>query len=492
VKSLFARLMFAFALVILITVAIIFVIVNQTTTNEFRAYTFRGGQTSLDSIANELGAYYAARGSWQGVEQYFAQMYGTGGGRGRGTPALAGITLSLADASGTIIASRDSAQVGHKVTSAQLAASVPIRVSGQSVGALLAASQNLATFDAQQQEFLWRVNVSSLLAGGVAGVLALTLGFFLFYQITAPLHALTTAARKIAVGDFSVRLASSRDDELGQVSRAFNAMAEALAHSETARRHMLADIAHELRNPLGILQGQLEAMLDGVFPLSNEQIASLYDETLLLARLVNDLRDLALADAGELQITRQPTDLGALIEKTMSAFTWQANEKQITLTLTCANDLPRVNIDAQRIEQVLRNLMSNALRHTPAGGAVRIECAEIKSQKSESRGQRAESRGQRAEDRDQRSEDRDQRSEGGDQKSVVRVRVSDTGSGISREDLPHVFERFWRGDKARARAGGGTGLGLAIAQRLILAHGGTIGVESEAGRGATFWFTLPK
>jgi len=464
VKSLFARLMFAFALVILITVAIIFVIVNQTTTNEFRAYTFRGGQTSLDSIANELGAYYAARGSWQGVEQYFAQMYGTGSGRGRGTPVMAGITLSLADASGTIIASRDSAQVGHKVTSAQLAASVPIRVSGQSVGALLAASQNLAAFDAQQQEFLWRVNVSLLLAGGVAGVLALTLGFFLFYQITAPLHALTTAARKIAAGDFTVRLASPRDDELGQVSRAFNAMAEALAQSETARRHMLADIAHELRNPLGILQGQLEAMLDGVFPLSNEQIASLYDETLLLARLVNDLRDLALADAGELQIARQPTDLGALIEKTMSAFTWQANEKQITLTLTCANDLPRVNIDAQRIEQVLRNLMNNALRHTPAGGAVRVECAEIKSQ----------------------------RAEGGDLKSVVRVRVSDTGSGISREDLPHVFERFWRGDKARARAGGGTGLGLAIAQRLILAHGGTIGVESEEGRGATFWFTLPK
>lgn len=455
-KSLFVRLMFAFALVILIAIAIIFVIVNQTTTNEFRAYTFRGGTTNVEQIARELGAYYVARGNWQDVDQYFAQVLGASAGRGRGTPMMTGVALLLADPSGTIIASREGAHIGQKATSAQLAASIPIQVDGRTVGALIASSQNLAAFDAQQQEFLARVNLSLLLAGVIAGALALLFGFFLFYQITSPLNALTTAARKIAAGDLAARVANPRDDEIGQVGRAFNAMAEGLAQSETARRNMIADIAHELRNPLGVLQGQLEAMLDGVFPTTNEQIASLHDETLLLARLVGDLRDLALADAGQLQITRQLADLRALIEKTTSAFALQANEKNIALTTPCVENLPRVNIDAQRIEQVLRNLIGNALRHTPEGGAVKIECSVVSGQPS-----------------------------------AVSVRVSDTGPGISREDLPRVFERFWRGDKARARAGGSAGLGLAIAQQLIAAHNGTIGVDSETGRGATFWFTLP-
>lgn len=456
-NSLLVRLMFAFALVIFITIAIIFVIVNQTTANEFRAYTFRGGATALDALARELEAYYAARDSWQGVEQYLRQRMDTGAGIGRGrggTPLMAGVALWLADSDGTIIASRDGTNLGQKATSVQLSNGIPILVGGKSVGVLIAASSSLTALDAQQQEFLWRVNLSLLLAGGIAGVLALGLGFFLFYQITAPLNALTHAARQIATGDFSVRLPPSRNDAIGQVSRAFNAMAEALAQSETLRRQMIADIAHELRNPLGILQGQLEAMLDGILATTSEQIVSLYDEVLLLARLVNDLRDLALADAGQLRLTRQPTDLRALIEKTLGAFTLQTSDKQISLDMTCPDDLPRVNVDAQRIEQVLRNLVSNALRYTPEGGRISVHCARSGTQ-------------------------------------AIEVRVSDTGQGIPREDLPHVFERFWRGDKSRARAGGGAGLGLAIARQLILAHNGTMGVESEVGRGTTFWFTLP-
>lgn len=462
-QSLFVRLMFAFALIILIAVTIIFVIVNQTTANEFRAYMFHGGMTPFDQIARELGAYYAARGSWQGVERYFAQGFDggmgamMGGSRGRwGTFQMRGASPMLADQNGSVVATRDGSGVGQKATSAQLDSGVPIQVDGQTVGTLVSSSLNTALLDAQQQEFLTRTNLSLLLAGVVAGALALVFGFLLFYQITAPLHALTTAARKIAAGDFTARVANPRDDEVGQVGRAFNAMAEGLAQSEAARRNMIADIAHELRNPLGVIQGQLEGMLDGVFPTTGEQIASLYDETVLLARLISDLRDLALADAGQLQITRQPTNLRALIEKTASAFALPANEKNISLTTQITEPLPQLNLDAQRIEQVLRNLIGNALRHTPEGGTVRVECTAV----------------------------------GGRQSAVI-ARVSDTGAGISREDLPHVFERFWRGDKSRSRAGGGAGLGLAIAKQLIAAHGGAIGVESEAGRGATFWFTLP-
>ena len=195
-------------------------------------------------------------------------------------------------------------------------------------------------------------------------------------------------------------------------------------------------------------------MIDGVFPTTPDQLASLHEETLLLARLVEDLRELALADAGQLQINRAPSDLGALIEKTVATFAPQARVKEIAMSADIARDLPRANIDEQRIEQVLRNLIGNALRHTPANGAIMMRALIARA-------------------------------------GLVRVSVADTGEGIAAEDLPNVFDRFYRGDKPRSRAGGGAGLGLAIARQLVRAHGGAIGVESEPGRGATFWFTLP-
>ncbi len=462
-KSLLVRLMAAFGLVILIAVTIIFGIVNQATTNEFRAYMFRGQMTQVDRIANELAAYYSARGSWQDVEQFFAQSFGGMSGQMMMSSAtrertvmpgmMANAGFMLVDPNGVVLAGRDAGVLGHRAPDAQIAKGIPILAQGKPVGLLIDQTPTAAVFDAQQQEFLMRANVSLLIAGGIAGLIALTLGFVLFRQITAPLDAVARAAQQIAAGDLAARVAHPRDDEIGQVARAFNAMAVSLAQSESARRNLIADVAHELRNPLGVMQGQLEGMLDGVFPLTNEQVASLHDETLLLARLVDDLRDLALADAGQLRILCAPTELGALIEKTVGAFAVQAAERDIMLQTTIAPNLPPLDLDAQRIAQVLRNLLGNALRYAPAGSGVRVQCA-------------AEAAG-------------------------VRVQVTDAGQGIAPEDLPRVFERFWRGDKSRSRAGGGAGLGLAIAKQLVAAHGGEIGVASELGRGTTFWFRLP-
>ena len=200
-------------------------------------------------------------------------------------------------------------------------------------------------------------------------------------------------------------------------------------------------------------------MLDGVFPTTPEQVASLHDETLLLTRLVDDLRDLALADAGQLSLHREVTDLCALVERTTDAFQAQAAEKQIALRYDLAENIPRVSVDAQRIEQVLRNLISNALRYTPAGAQVTVKLARAGN--------------------------------------AARVEVSDTGPGIPADAREHVFDRFWRGDKSRSRALGGSGLGLAIAKQWIEGHGGQIGVISHVGgatpqsSGTTFWFTLP-
>lgn len=470
-QSLFFRLMGAFALVIVVGFAIVYVIANQATANEFRFFMFRGEMVAVQDIANQLADYYRARGNWNGVETVLPRSANSSGGMGGG-PMMGGTMMGgammgaprmwLADTRGVIVAGTDNSRQGQSVTPAELADGTSIRVDGQTVGTLLvnAGATNAAT-DPSSQDFLSRVNHSLLLAGLAAAIIALALGFVLFRQITAPLDALTRATQKIAAGDLGTRapLGVRGDDEISRLGRSFNAMAENLEHSETARRNMLADVAHELRNPLGVIQSHLEAMLDGVFPTNAEQIASLHDETMLLTRLVDDLREIALADAGQLSIHRAPADLGALVERVTDAFQAQAAEHQIALRCEAGATLPLLNMDAQRIEQVLRNLISNALRYTPSGGTVSVKV------------------------------NRDA--------TTARVEVCDTGPGIPADALPHVFERFWRGDKSRARALGGSGLGLAIAQQWIEAHGGQIGVRSQAGMaaaqqsGTTFWFTLP-
>lgn len=463
-KSLFFRLMGAFAIIIVVGVVIVAFIANQITASEFQQFMFRGQMVRAQDLANELAAYYRARGTWNGVSALLSNNAGEmmmGGMMGGGG-------LWLADDNGTIVASSDNTRLGQTISASERADGIPIQVNGQRVGFLIADSQMMhGVTDAAAQDFLAQVNRSILLAGIVATLIALVLGFILFRQITAPLDALATASDKIAHGDLTARAPVRGEDEIARVGRSFNAMADQLARSEAARRNMLADIAHELRNPIGVIQSHLEAMQDGVFPLNQEQVASLHDETLLLARLVGDLRELALADAGQLTLHRAPTDLRALVERVVNTFQAQANAQHITLTASVQETVPLLNLDAQRIEQVLRNLLSNALRYTPTNGTVMVKATQ--------------------------------------EKNFARVEVRDTGTGIAPEDLPHVFERFWRGDKARSRRQGSTGLGLAIAKQLVEAHGGQIGVESVIGgeveqengtaiprqKGTMFWYTLP-
>jgi len=459
----------AFALVILVGYSIVYVIANQATANEFHFFMFRGQMVATQDIANQLADYYRARGSWDGVESALPRDANPPGGM-MGGAMMGAPSLWLADARGVVVAGTDNSRRGQPVAPAELAldGGTAIRVNGQTVGTLLVDAGTIdIAMDPSSQEFLDQVNRSLLLAGLAAAIIALALGFILFRQITAPLDALTHATQKIATGDLKTRAVVRGEDEISRLGRSFNAMAENLEHSETARRNMLADVAHELRNPLGVIQSHLEAMLDGVFPTIPEQIASLHDETLLLTRLVDDLRDLALADAGQLSLHREATDLRALVERTTDAFQAQAAERQIALQHDLAEHLPLLNLDAQRIEQALRNLISNALRYTPADARVTVKLARAGN--------------------------------------AAQVEVSDTGPGIPADALEHVFERFWRGDKSRARALGGSGLGLAIAKQWIEAHGGQIGVTSQVAgvavqeggnvpprqSGTTFWFALP-
>jgi two-component system OmpR family sensor kinase/two-component system sensor histidine kinase BaeS len=241
--------------------------------------------------------------------------------------------------------------------------------------------------------------------------------------------------------------------EVANVAHAFNDMAASLQKAEHLRRNMVADVAHELRTPLSVMQGTLSAQLDGLFPLDLAETAKLYDETRLLSRLVDDLRELAQAEAGQLQLNIGAIDLKHIITATVSAFDGVASEKQISLSDESAHQLPQVKADSERVAQVLRVLVSNALRHTPANGTITIAAAPSAD--------------------------------------CVEVSVRDIGDGIEPAELPYVFDRFWRGDKSRARETGGSGLGLAIARQLIEAQDGAIGVESTIGQGSRFWFRLP-
>jgi signal transduction histidine kinase len=292
------------------------------------------------------------------------------------------------------------------------------------------------------------------LTGIAAGGIALLLTFFLLRQTTAPLRALNEAAQKISQGDLSHRVTVHSDDEFGHVARSFNQMASSLEKTEQVKRNMIADIAHELRTPISIVRAGLEGLMDGVLPATGESFAGLHTKTLLISRLVDDLHQLALADAGQLAIHKTECDLRELLRHIETTVGAQLEDQQIQWMSEIPPDLPSVQADVQRMEQVLLNLLSNAMRYTPVGGVIRVKAFAIDNRQ-------------------------------------IQVSVCDSGPGIPEDALPHVFDRFYREDKSRARSSGGSGLGLAIAKALIEAHNGRIWAENAPGSGTCFHFTLP-
>lgn len=462
-NRLWVKLTAAFLAIALAAIGVVALLTLRTTDNQFRQYIVASGMGVPDAIAASLEDFYARNGTWTGVETLLASAGPGGmgmGGMGRGsrtTSGMAGPSLAVADTEGRVVASRSGEMVGELLPADILGQGIALIQDGRRTGTLLNIRPTEVVLDAQAEAFLHQVQSSLLWAALGAAALSLLLGILLSRLLTAPLVRLTHAAQAVASGDLSQRVDIRSRDETGELGRAFNEMAASLAEAETMRKNLIADVSHELRTPLSVVQGNLQALLDGVYPLEMAQVASLYDETRLLTRLVDDLHDLALADAGRLRLEQAPVDINGLVRAAAAQFAPVAESSGVPLELEedvdALGEPPFVLGDADRLAQVLRNLLSNALRHTPAGGRVSLAVTRAGEQ--------------------------------------VRVQVADTGSGISPEDLPHVFDRFYRGDRSRSRQGGGAGLGLAIARQIVAAHGGTLTVRSEPGEGAAFTIALP-
>lgn len=456
--SLFWKGMLAFLAVILVAVGAVALLSGWVTEIEFRRYAFSYGGL-WDRQVVELATYYAEHNTWAGIQGALPITQGMGqrgrgeGGRGdgKGPPEIA---FRLADPEGRIVGDTDGFPDGT-ASQAELSSGIPVKVEGQIIGYLLPSTRTPASLslDQPQTQFLTRVHTALWIAALSATAVALIVGGLLFRSIVAPLRRLTTASQAIAEGDLSARAPVQGRDEVAQLADAFNRMAGRLARAQEARRNQTADVAHELRTPLAVLQGALEAMLDGVYPTDRENLLAALAQVRTLARLVEDLRLLALADAGQLRLHMAPLNLGAFLREIVEAHRLQAQKREVNLALEMPSPFPLVKADRDRLAQVMGNLLGNALRYVPEGGSITVR---VMSQGRE-----------------------------------VIVSVADDGPGVSPENLPHLFERFWRGDRTRRRATGGSGLGLTIARSLVEAHGGRIWAQSVEGQGSTFTFALP-
>lgn len=453
-RSLFWKGMLAFLAVVVVAIGGVAAIMGWATEQEFRRYALaRGGLWERVSVA--LAEYYVVYGSWDGLQETLSVLPRARMMRPEMGPAGSRwmMDFRVADASGRIVADTRGNPRGT-ATRRDRQGGIQILVNGEVVGYILPnAAPPAPALSIEQQTFLSRIRTGLLAATLVALAVALVVGGLLLRSIIHPLRQLTEASRAIARGDLFARAPVRGDDEVAQLARAFNRMAESLARAEEARRNQTADLAHELRTPLTVLQGTLEAMVDGVYPPEPENLLAALAQVRTLSRLVEDLRLLSQADAGELTLHKAPLDLGEFLEEVVEAHRSAAQERRISLVLERPAAIPLALADRDRLAQVMGNLMSNALRHTPSEGRITVRLT--------------------------------------DRGRDVVVAVADNGPGVPPEDLPHLFERFWRRDPSRQRATGGSGLGLSIARHIVEAHGGHIWAEPTPGGGLTVAFTLP-
>jgi len=448
-RSISSKLIFAFLSIGIVSVTIIFITARWNTRAEF--IRFLTDQNRTDIVA-QLTNYYEENGTWVGAEIIWYQPYHghqPGGGPGRSNRNM---PFTLTDEEGRVLVPNHMYHVGEKVPASNLAEGVAITENGRVVGVLVPMP---SPYEGQPREleFIERINLTLFYGALIGAVIALLLGIFLSRSLTRPIRELTQATHAVSEGNLSQQVPVRSNDELGELAQAFNKMSAELSRSVNARKQMTADIAHELRTPLSLILGHAEAVHDGVLPPTPENFEIIREEAARLEHLVNDLRTLSLADAGELSIQLQTVEPQRLINEVASLYQYQTQQKNVKFEVDVAADLPTIEVDPGRMTQVLTNILDNALRHTPEGGHIILAGHEIDN--------------------------------------MVELSVLDNGPGLDLEDVNRIFERLFRVDAARQRDGG-SGLGLAIAKSIVQAHGGQISAESEPGAGLKVRIRLPK
>jgi two-component system sensor histidine kinase BaeS len=445
-RSLATKLTAAFLLVGVLGVVIFALLLGAQARTEFTRFISSRDQAAL---IRTLEQHYATNGHWAGV-----------GDRLERTPPLEMFRRSIlvADANGTVVLGNPDTPVGTEMSATDRARSQSITLDGDTIGSVVFlqadANPRRTPPSGPLESDLWgRLLWVALASAGVTMLIALLLGLLLARTLTRPVAALTEATRAMAAGDLHQVVDVQSRDEIGELAQSFNHMSADLARASTLRKQMTADLAHDLRTPLSILSGYTEGLQEERLNGSPAIFAIMHDEVQHLQRLVDDLRTLSLADAGELPLNLRLVDPAALVERTALSHYITAQERGVEIRVDAVANLPSVHVDTDRMAQVLNNLVGNALTHT-AAGTIHLTART--------------------------------------QNGSVALAVQDAGAGIAAEDLPFVFDRLYRGDKARQRSReGSSGLGLAIAKAIVEAHGGTIAVDSAPGQGSTFTVTLP-
>ena len=448
-RSISSKLILAFLSIGVVSVLIIAVTAVWSTRAEFIRFLSDQNQTD---IVTRLSDHHRTYGSWERVESVF--IYGNnqqGPGMGPG-PHTRRQPFALANASGRIIIPNGPYHRGEKLSAAALENGIPITEDGEVIAFLIPLRGQFEGAP-RELEFIQRINRLLLYGALIGAVIALVLGVLLSRTLTRPIRELTQATHALSEGDLSQQVPVRSNDELGELAQAFNRMSSELSRSITTRKQMTADIAHELRTPLSLILGHAEAVHDGVLPPSHENFEIIREEATRLEHLVNDLRILSLADAGELSINPQTVEPARLLQEVVSMYQYEAQRKNLRLELDIASPLSPIEVDPGRMTQVLTNILDNALRYTPEGGRIILSAKEPKEQ--------------------------------------IELSIQDSGPGLKAEDLDRVFNRFYRTDASRQRDGG-SGLGLAIAKSIIQAHGGQVSAESEPGKGLKVIISLPK
>jgi signal transduction histidine kinase len=445
-RSITLKMVLAFLGIALISIVVIVVLARWNTGAEFSRFVSdrRGAE-----LVENLERHYQTNGTWAGAEKAIAIAIGQQWPE-NGPPREPFFTL--VNKGGQVVFAGPGYWLGQQVPPPELERGLPVEVDGERVGTLVIGRIPIER-NPREEEFIRRTNMMLVYSAVGASIVALLLGIFLSRTLTRPIRELTEATHAVADGKLGQQVSVRSKDEMGELAASFNKMSADLARSTDARKQMTADIAHELRTPLSLILGHAEAVHDRVLPPTRENFEIIREEAIRLEHLVDDLRVLSLADAGELSINLQEVSPQKLLKDIQATYHHIARQRDVKIKVDVASDIPMLNIDPVRMTQVLTNILDNALHHTPEGGQVSLSAQKVQA--------------------------------------GVELAIQDSGPGLEGKDVNRIFERFYRTDPARHRDKGGSGLGLAIAKSIVQAHNGQIWAESAPGQGLKIVIRFP-